>query len=211
MKKVRIITSSIVVIVSFLILLCVGLKSWIVPSMDRNAMRKNLKFPNNIQNVYYVATLEIDDPVVVKLNDRYYILPRTTLQEYKGNDSLFLSRNDVILFYSMPYIHEKYYEKQPYNLNNITNPKAYFNACDTIQNMPVFQFYYHPKDFLLAVCRRYRWVCTQEPDVWDVEHFKDYELVLHPRFTNAQIRKMRRAKESNTPPWLEEILQSINQ
>lgn len=161
---------------------------------DWKKARADLKFPDNIETGYWVGTLKIEDPIVTRINDGYYILPRETLRNYDGCDSTFLERADVIHAFT----HE-YYEASKHTDSfrrhesyEVTECIRYYTAY---KGLPVYEFYYPPVDFKLALVRKYKWICIDYPDVFDAYYFKDYEMVLCPRFTKKSKRKMEKHQE----------------
>ncbi len=153
--------------------------------------RMALEFPDNIETGYWVGTLKIKDPIVAKIHGEYYILPKSTLQTYDGCDSAFLERADVIHAFSTEYyMISKYTDRFLHNERSLDETEAYIHHDTSYMGLPIYEFYYPPKDFKLALIRKYKWVCTEYPDVFESLFLKDYQMVLVPCFTAKQRKKM---------------------
>lgn len=202
MRKIVILIFGIFV---FFVLIFVGLKIYFRYS-DLQEARRNLKFPDNLQNEYYVSIIKIDHPLVTYIGDKYYILTDEALEEYNGCDSTFLKRSDVVLLYYDVYASRRT-DKQPYDLDKGWHVNYILEPRDTIQNLPIFEFSYPPKDFIFILMREYKFYYIIEPDVRGHEFGKNYIPTLYPRFTRRHTKKMwgKEAKD------LQQILDRLNE
>lgn len=152
--------------------------------------RQKPAFPDTVQDAYFVDTLTIDRPVVTKIAEEYYILPETTVEKYDGCDSSFIARPDVILFST------DWLLGFPFDIYAVgfMGGNLCFEPDGERNGLPVFQFDYPPKDFILALVRKHEWVCVDWPDVWEARFFKDYQLVLNPRFEKRHEKALFKAR-----------------
>lgn len=202
MRKISILIFGVFV---FFVLIFVGLKIYFRYS-DLQEARRNLKFPDNLQNEYYVSIIKIDHPLVTYIGDKYYILTDEALKEYNGCDSTFLKRSDVVLLYYDVYASRRT-DKQPYELERGGDVDYMLEPKDTIQNLPVFEFTYPPQDFVFVLTRESKMYFIVEPDVRDYEFGKNYIPSLYPRFSRRDVKEMWDKQDKD----IQQILDRLNE
>jgi hypothetical protein len=107
----------------------------------------------------YVSFINIHSPVIGKIGYNYYIFPDSTIKEYRGIDSLFICRQDVLQY---EYSYGGFWSDCNYKLYN----NLYYNSIlddyferviqvvDTVYNMPIYKFTIEPEKFILSLQRQ---------------------------------------------------------
>lgn len=160
---------------------------------ERYKIRENLRFPENIRNIYYVGDIKIDNPLITCIDDRFYVFESETLNEYDGCDSVFINRDDVIWLYES-YVHHKHNYDKDIDIKGALaygDFAKYLVFVNSVKGLPLYKFPYKPKSFLMTIVRKFKWKCIDEPDVWEYEYRnRNYIIALIPRFTLIQEKKM---------------------
>lgn len=201
-RFLKIISIAILSVVAMLVLIVYILKPCIY-NYERYKIRENLRFPENIRNIYYVGDIKIDNPLIACINDRFYVFESETLNKYDGCDSVFINRDDVIWLSPYNLGHSEYFDKHNYLRGCLENDlRTYLIPTDTVHGLPLYKFPYKPKSFMLTMVRKFERVCTIEPDVWNIKYInRDYIPSLCPRFTPHQKREIQNSIDEQ---WLKE-------
>ena len=106
----------------------------------------------------YVSFINIHSPVIGKIGYDYYIFPDSTIKEYRGIDSLFICRQDVLQY---EYSYGGFQYDCNYKLYNMSYNSILYDylegviqVVDTVYNMPIYKFTIEPEKFILSLQRQ---------------------------------------------------------
>lgn len=169
-------------------------------SIERNILKSNLSFPDNISPIYYLDTIQIESPIVIMVDSIQYITSRKIFDEYCDSISI-TSRNDVIRYVNSDWVNyqtldclDVYDDHNPFSFSRIASRNDYTIEFNTklekeINGIFVYQFCENPKFFFLVLvanissirksdCEHGEDSCTEQ--IADVTYGKDYKLGLIP-------------------------------
>lgn len=132
-------------------------------------------FPYNIDSIYYVDNIKIKDIVVASINDVYYILPKSTISEYNGNDSLFIERTDVVEMQILDSYDMKSLRKSRINFESYL-PDYYLSDTSRQNGIVIRDFLLKPKYFKVIFSKDYEY----RPE-WDSfnNKYSDDQIYIH--------------------------------
>lgn len=125
----------------------------------------------------YVSFINIHSPVIGKIGYDYYIFPDSTIKEYRGIDSLFICRQDVLQY---EYSYGGFQYDCNYKLYNMSYNSILYDylegviqVVDTVYNMPIYKFTIEPEKFILSLQRQGIDTCDMD-DVFIYAFPKNY-------------------------------------
>lgn len=179
-RIIGIISLIIITLLTFVIYILIS----IINDCECCKIRKRLQLSDNIQWMYYLGDIKIDNPIITCVDDKFYVFEYETINKYDGCDSLFVNRDDVVWLYRVRNHREKrcINTKEKFAYDDIDK---YLECVDSLNNLPLYRFYYKPQNFLLIMVRQYDYNYQNN----------NYIPSVIPRFTHHQEHKMEKMAE----------------
>jgi hypothetical protein len=219
---------------------------------NKPRIKKSVKYPDVISPIYFLDTFQIKSPRVAIVDSKHYIFSLEKLEPFENQED-FINQIGVIQYlppwmYSsldIGYIQiyktrlredKSFYSLARKNDIEIEFNEMFFQQADSIQDIPVFEFVFKPKTFLLTlISTKYHGdlhISPIEPEELD-EPFDpqryfypavfvtDYMLALMPIYNKRDLREINKywyrhftGKDPDwtfyLPDWIQTLLSKLD-